>query len=73
MVPQMRGGGTTRRHMVPHGVERRRGRVDPGRLSPGLCLRDDGLLGYDSGQPTLCSGSALMFVDKALSGHGFVG
>ena len=29
------------------------GRAEPHRLSPGLRLRDDGLLVYDSGQPTL--------------------
>jgi uncharacterized protein (DUF488 family) len=29
------------------------GRVEPHRPSPGLRLRDDGLLVYDSGQPTL--------------------
>jgi uncharacterized protein (DUF488 family) len=29
------------------------GRVEPHRLSPGLRLRDDGLLVYDAGQPTL--------------------
>jgi uncharacterized protein (DUF488 family) len=29
------------------------GRVEPHRLSPGLRLLDDGLLVYDSGQPTL--------------------
>jgi uncharacterized protein (DUF488 family) len=29
------------------------GRADPHRLSPGLRLRDDGLLVYDAGQPTL--------------------
>jgi uncharacterized protein (DUF488 family) len=29
------------------------GRVEPHRLSPGLRLRDDGLVVYDSGQPTL--------------------
>jgi uncharacterized protein (DUF488 family) len=29
------------------------GRVEPHRLSPGLRLRDDGLLVYDCGQPTL--------------------
>jgi hypothetical protein len=29
------------------------GRVEPHRPSPGLRLRDDGLLVYDSGQETL--------------------
>jgi uncharacterized protein (DUF488 family) len=29
------------------------GRADPHRPSPGLRLRDDGLLIYDAGQPTL--------------------
>jgi hypothetical protein len=29
------------------------GRLEEHRLSPGLRLRDDGLLVYDGGQPTL--------------------
>jgi uncharacterized protein (DUF488 family) len=42
---------------VARGVEVRHlmhdGRVEPHRPSPGLRLRDDGLLVYDAGQPTL--------------------
>jgi uncharacterized protein (DUF488 family) len=39
--------GTEVRHLMHDG------RVEPHRPSPGLRLRDDGLLVYDSGQPTL--------------------
>jgi uncharacterized protein (DUF488 family) len=39
--------GTEVRHLMHDG------RVEPHRLSHGLRLRDDGLLVYDSGQPTL--------------------
>jgi uncharacterized protein (DUF488 family) len=39
--------GTEVRHLMHDG------RIEPHRLSPGLRLRDDGLLVYDSGQPTL--------------------
>jgi hypothetical protein len=39
--------GTDVRHLMHDG------RVEPHRPSPGLRLRDDGLLVYDGGQPTL--------------------